>query len=103
MMDGSEKAQRGVQQLSEGKWPERHPRLNYSRRCAEASAVQAHMKHGLPLAPGMEIGYVVMGARKWEVDPERTASEFETRNLLPVYNLILKRDAGDGTPARVYW
>ena len=34
-------------------------RLNYSRRCAEASAVQAHMKQGIPLAPGMEIGYVI--------------------------------------------
>jgi len=31
-------------------------RLNYSRRCAEASAVRAHIKQGLPLAPGMEIG-----------------------------------------------
>ena len=51
-------------------------RLNYSRRCAEASAVQAHMKQGLPLAPGMEIGYVIRDARKWEVDPERTASKF---------------------------
>ena len=54
-------------------------RLNYSRRCAEASAVQAHMKQGIPLAPGMEIGYVIMDARKWEVDPERTASsKFDT-------------------------
>ncbi len=52
-------------------------RLKYSRRCAEASAVQAHMKQGLPLAPGMEIGYVVKDALKWEVDPERTASEFD--------------------------
>ena len=52
-------------------------RLNYSRRCAEASAVQAHMKQGLPLAPGMEIGYVIRDARKWEVDPERTASKFD--------------------------
>jgi DNA polymerase I len=52
-------------------------RLNYSRRCAEASAVQAHMKQGIPLAPGMEIGYVIRDARKWEVDPERTASEFD--------------------------
>jgi DNA polymerase, archaea type len=25
-------------------------RLNYSRRCAEASAVQAHIKQGIPLA-----------------------------------------------------
>jgi DNA polymerase elongation subunit (family B) len=52
-------------------------RLNYSRRCAEASAVQAHMKQGIPLAPGMEIGYVIRDARKWEVDPEITASKFD--------------------------
>ena len=52
-------------------------RLNYSRRCAEASAVQAHMKQGIPLAPGMEISYVIRDARKWEVDPERTASKFD--------------------------
>jgi hypothetical protein len=29
-------------------------RLKYSRRCVEASAVQAHMKQGFPLAPGMK-------------------------------------------------
>jgi DNA polymerase I len=52
-------------------------RMNYSRRCAEASAVQAYQKRGLPLAPGMEIGYVVTDATKWEVDPERDASEFD--------------------------
>jgi len=28
-------------------------RLNYSRRCAEASAVKAHLKRGITLAPGM--------------------------------------------------
>jgi len=53
-------------------------KLNYSRRCAEASAVQAHIKQGIPLAPGMEIGYVIKDARKWEVDPERTASKFDS-------------------------
>ena len=52
-------------------------RLNYSRRCAEASAVQAHMKQGIPLAPGMEVGYVIRDARKWEVDSERNASKFD--------------------------
>jgi DNA polymerase I len=52
-------------------------KLNHSRRCAEASVVQAHIKQGIPLAPGMEIGYVIKDARKWEVDPERTASEFD--------------------------
>jgi hypothetical protein len=34
-------------------------RLNYSRRCAEASAMKAYQKRGLKLSPGMEIGYVV--------------------------------------------
>ncbi len=52
-------------------------RLNYSRRCAEASAVQAHLKRGISLAPGMEIGYVVKDAKKWAVDPERDASGFD--------------------------
>jgi DNA polymerase, archaea type len=51
--------------------------MNYSRRCAEASAVQAYQKRGLPLATGMEIGYVVKDAAKWEVDTERDASEFD--------------------------
>jgi hypothetical protein len=49
-------------------------RLNYSRRCAEASAVQAYQKCGYPLAPGTEIGYVVTDADKWDVYPERDAS-----------------------------
>jgi DNA polymerase, archaea type len=53
-------------------------RLNYSRRCAEGSAVKAYQKRGLPLAPGMEIGYVVTDAAKWEVDTERDASEFDS-------------------------
>jgi hypothetical protein len=52
-------------------------KLNYSWRCAEASAVQAHMKQGIPLAPGMEICYVIRDARRWEVDPERTASKLK--------------------------
>jgi len=51
--------------------------LNYSRRCAEASAVQAHLKQGIKLAPGMEMGYVVKDAKTWDVAPERTASEFD--------------------------
>ena len=52
-------------------------RLNYSRRCAEASAVQAYQKRGLPLAPGMEIGYVAKDAKRREVEQERTAEEFD--------------------------
>ena len=42
-------------------------RMKYSRRCADVSTVQAHLKRRLPLAPGMEIGYVIRDARKWEV------------------------------------
>jgi len=52
-------------------------KLNYSRRYAEASAVQAHLKQGLPLAQRMKISYVIRDARKWVVDPERSASEFD--------------------------
>jgi DNA polymerase, archaea type len=52
-------------------------RLNYSRRCAEASAVKAHLERGMSLAPGMEISYVVRDAGKWMVDIERDASKFD--------------------------
>lgn len=52
-------------------------RLNYSRRCAKASAVQAHMKLGLPLALGMEICYMIRDACKSEEDPVRTASKLK--------------------------
>jgi hypothetical protein len=51
--------------------------MNYSRRCAEASAVKAYQGHGLPLDLGMEIGYVMRDAIKWEADTERDASEFD--------------------------
>lgn len=51
--------------------------LTIQERCAEASAAQAHKKQGLPLAPWKEIAYVVKDAKKWEVDPARTASEFD--------------------------
>jgi DNA polymerase I len=52
-------------------------RLSYSRRCAEASAVKAHEKQGLNLAPGMKIGYVVKDAGRWEVETVEYASEFD--------------------------
>ncbi len=54
-------------------------RLSYSRRCAEASAVQAYLKHGINLAPGMEIGYVIKDADRWDVEPEKTAEKFDLR------------------------
>ena len=66
-------------------------RLSYSHRCAEASAVQAHLKQGIPLAPGMEIGYVVKDAKKWEVEPERMASEFD----IVYYGKLLEKAWGE--------
>jgi hypothetical protein len=44
--------------------------------------VQAHMKQGLTVAPGMEISYVIKDAKRWEVNPERTASEFDASYYL---------------------
>jgi DNA polymerase I len=57
-------------------------RLSYSRRCAEASAVEAWLRSGLPLAPGMEIGYVVRDAEEWAVEPVRMAGEEPMRTAV---------------------
>jgi DNA polymerase, archaea type len=65
-------------------------RMNYSRRCAEASAVKAYQKNGLPLAPGMEIGYVVKDAAKWEADTDSDASEFDAA----YYGRLLEKKLG---------
>ncbi|VVB71855.1 DNA polymerase 1 [uncultured archaeon] len=54
-------------------------KLSYSRRCAEGSAVLAHAKMGIRLAPGMEMSYVVRDAGRWEVDPEGYATEYDDR------------------------
>jgi DNA polymerase I len=45
-------------------------RLTYARRSPEASAVTALRAMGAPLAPGMEIGYVVTDADRWLVEVE---------------------------------
>ena len=42
--------------------------------------MQTYIQHGLPLAPRMEISYVVKGAKKWEVDPERTPQSSMNQN-----------------------
>jgi len=49
------------------------------------------MKQGLPLAPGMEIGYVVKDAKKWEVDPASIASEFNAG----YYRGVLEKALGE--------
>jgi DNA polymerase I len=62
-------------------------RVRYSKRCAEASAVKEYHKRGFSLSPGMEIGYVVTDAAKWQVDTERDASEFDSG----YYRKLLKK------------
>lgn len=52
-------------------------RLDYSRRCPEASAVKACLAAGIDPAPGMEIGYVVTDSRTWEVELEWKAAGFD--------------------------
>ncbi|HEX7445704.1 MAG TPA: DNA polymerase I, partial [Methanothrix sp.] len=52
-------------------------KLNYSHRCAEASAVRAHAEQGLNPVPGMKIGYVVKDAGRWKVDTVESASKFD--------------------------
>ena len=52
-------------------------RLTYGRRCLEGAAVQAYLKGGTGIAPGMKIGYVVRDARTYAVDTEWEAEKFD--------------------------
>jgi DNA polymerase I len=52
-------------------------RLSYSRRSPEASAVAALRAMGAPVAPGMEIGYIVRDASRWLVEAGGEASGFD--------------------------
>jgi DNA polymerase, archaea type len=52
-------------------------RLDYSRSCPEASAVRACRVAGIPVSPGMEIGYVVRDAGKWAVELSWEATGFD--------------------------
>ena len=62
-------------------------RLDYTRNCPEASAVRACRTAGIPVSPGMEIGYVVRDAGKWAVDLSWEADEFD----VPYYQGLLDR------------
>ncbi|NYT01427.1 MAG: type B DNA-directed DNA polymerase [Methanosarcinales archaeon] len=52
-------------------------RLSYTRRCAEGSAVEAFRRRKIQVAPGMEIGYVVRDGRRWSVETEWDARDFD--------------------------
>ena len=54
-------------------------RINYSRRCAEGSAIKELKKQGITISPGEEISYVVRDANTWTVDTADKASDFDAR------------------------
>ena len=53
-------------------------RLTYAHRCIEGAAVQAYRDHGIGIAPGMKIQYVVTDARRYRVEPAWCAKTFDT-------------------------
>ena len=60
-------------------------RLNYAHRCVEGAAVQAYQQHGVEIAPGMKIQYVVTDAKRYQVKPAWCADSFDLvfyRNLV---------------------
>jgi len=62
-------------------------RVTYSHRCIEDAAVQAYRKHGIEVAPGMKIKYVVTDARRYQVAPAWYADSFD----LPFYRGLIAR------------
>jgi DNA polymerase I len=62
-------------------------RLTYSHRCIENAAIQAYRKHGIDVAPGMKINYVVTDARRYQVAPAWYADSFD----LPFYRDMINK------------
>jgi DNA polymerase I len=62
-------------------------RLTYAHRCLEGAAVQAYRDRGIEIAPGMKIGYIVRDARRYSVDTEWDAANFD----LPYYHTLLEK------------
>jgi DNA polymerase I len=62
-------------------------KINYSRKCPEASAIEAYRRLGIKLSPGMEIGYVVLDSQRWIAETEWTAESFDHR----YYQKILEK------------
>jgi DNA polymerase I len=52
-------------------------RLTYAHRCIEGAAVTAYRRHGIEIAPGMKIRYVVTDARRYRVEPAWCAGSFD--------------------------
>ena len=54
-----------------------YPSQRIIREDAQRHKWCRQIRKGLLRVPGMEIGYVVRDAKKWEVDTERDASQFD--------------------------
>jgi hypothetical protein len=80
-----------------GELAPRVSRLNDSMRRVEAPQLCRSYEAGTCLALGVEISYVVKGAKNWEVDPARTASEFDAA----YYVWLLEKAWGDSFCFRV--
>jgi len=52
-------------------------RLTYAHRCIEGAAVMVYRKHGLEVASGMKIKYVVTDARRYTVEPAWYTDSFD--------------------------
>jgi len=61
--------------------------LEYGKNCAQASAIRAYGKLGVDLSAGMVIGYVVRDSKRWIVDTEWDAGEFDA----PYYGRLLEK------------
>jgi len=61
-------------------------KTQYKRKCAEASALKAYKKLGFQVKPGMEIGYVVVDAKRWVVKTEWDVEHFDVKYYLRLLN-----------------
>jgi len=52
-------------------------KLEYGKSCAQASAIRAHRRAGIEVSAGMVIGYIVRDSKRWIVDTEWEADEFD--------------------------
>jgi DNA polymerase I len=62
-------------------------KLNYEKRCVQASAIDAYRRRGVKVSPGMTVGFVVRDAGEWDVDTEWDASEFD----LDYYGMLIDK------------
>ena len=62
-------------------------RLTYAHQCLEGSAVQAYQSHGIGIAPGMKIRYIVTDSKRYQVKPEWVADSFD----LPFYRGLMDK------------